>query len=185
MAEISADLARALARGDAPFLLFYCNHPTREVYAHSRTGIIRFGGRNWYGFWKLGRVTGAQRSVNLAINEVTFELRGVKSDQVAALSGRVRNRVAQVWFAAISARGRVTVDNEPTVDARLDYQRLSIDPSNGTAAVRLTAQQGFWTMDRAQDIAFTDQQQRLDYPDDCGAALVHLWVNRQSNWRFV
>lgn len=183
MAEIAPDLARALARGDAPFLLFYCDHPTREVRAHSRTGVIRFDGFDWHGFWKLGRIAGATRSVNLAINEVTFELRGVKSAQVANLSGRVRNRVARVWIAALSRRGRITVDSDPMIDCRLDYQRLSVDPASGNASVRLTGQQGFWTLDRAQDIAFSDQQQRFEYPEDSGLSLVHSFVNRESNWR--
>ena len=40
-----------------------------------------------------------------------------------------------------------------------------------------------WLLDRAQDIGFTDQQQRFDFPEDCGFALVHLWENRDSNWR--
>jgi hypothetical protein len=183
MAEISAALARAIARGDAPAVLFYCDHPTRQVYAHTRTGIIRFDNKNWYGFWKLGRITGATRSVNLSINEITFELRGVPSDAVAGLSGRVRNRVARAWFAAVGPGGRLTVDDEPTIDARLDYQRLSVDPSSGTASVRLTAQQGFWSMDRAQDLAWSNEQQRAEFPADCGLALVHQFENRESNWR--
>lgn len=183
MAEISAALARALKRGDAPLLLFYCDHPLGEIFAHSRTGIINFDGHEWKGFGTLGRISGATRSVNLSINDVVFELRGIPPTSTDVLGASVRNRVARVWRAAISPRGRVTVDDDPTIDALLDYQSLSVDPDGGSAVIKLMGVQGFYILDRAQDIAFSDQQQRSEYPDDSGLSLVHEFENRESNWR--
>jgi hypothetical protein len=185
VSEISPDLARALNAGHAPFLLFYCDHPSGPARFWSRTGILEFDGHQWTGCGRLGKITGGKRSTDLTINEVTFELKGVPPTTDALLSDKVQNRIAQVWRGAISSSGRVTVDDDPTIEAVLDYQKLSTDPRNTTATLSIKGYQGFYVLDRAQDIAFTDQQQRLDYPDDCGAALVHLWVNRQSNWRFV
>lgn len=183
MPEISPALALALKRGDAPFMLFYCDHPSGAVRFWSRTGILRFEGEDWRGCGKLGRISGATRSTNLAINEVTFEVSGVPPTDAEFLSGAVRNRVAKVWRGAINRRGRVTVDDDPMIDALLDYQTLSVDPKSGTAVIRLIGQQGFFVLDRAQNIAFSDQQQRSEYDDDCGMALVHTFINRESNWR--
>lgn len=185
MSEISPALARALAKGHASFLMFYCNHPSGAARFWTRTGILRFGGFEWKGCGILGSITGATRSTDLSINEVTFELRGVPPTAATMLSGLVRNKVAQVTRGAISERGRVTVDDAPTIDALLDYQKLSVDPATGTATIKLIGQQGFRILDRAQDIAFTDQQQRSEHPTDCGLALVHTFVNRESNWRSV
>lgn len=184
MPELSPALGRALSRGDAMFFLFYCDHPSGAARLWSRTGILRFDGVDWTGSGVLGRMSGATRSTNLTINEVTFELRGVPPTDTEQLSGLVRNRVVKVWRGAISRRGRVTVDyDDPMIDALADFQTLSVDPVNGTATIRITAQQGFYVLDRAQDIAFTDQQQRGDFPGDCGMALVHTFVNKESNWR--
>lgn len=183
MSEISPKLAKALARGDAPFFLFYCDHPNGELRLWSRTGILRYAGADWTGAGILGRMGGAKRSTDLVINEVTFEVRGVPPTVTEMLSGKVRNRVARVWRGAISRRGRVTVDDDPMIDALMDYQNLIPDPASGTAAIRVVAQQGFYVLDRAQDIAFSDQQQRADFPDDCGMALTHTFVNRDSRWR--
>ncbi len=184
MSEISPALARALRRGDAPFLLFYCDHPSGIVRFWSRTGILRFGGNDWRGCGILGGIAGATRSINLSINEVTFELRGVPRTSAELLSGLVRNRTAQVTLGAISRRGLVTADDEPIIDALLDYQTLKLEPRNA-ATIRLIGQQGFPILDRAQDIAFSDQQHRSEYPGDCGFALTHTFANRDSNWRAV
>lgn len=183
MSEISPALARALKKGWAPFLAFYCNHPSGDVRFWSRTGKKRINGYEYVGIGKLGIIDGATRSTDLAINEVTFGVRGVPPDLERQLSAKVRNRVAKVWRGAISDRGIVVVDDDPTVDAILDYQKLSVDPKAGTATIRIVGQQGFYLLDRAQDIGFTDQQQRADYPGDSGMALVHQYANRDSLWR--
>jgi hypothetical protein len=184
MPEISADLARALARGDAPMFLAFFDHPSGEKRFWSRTGILRFDGHDWNGAGKLGSVSGATRSTNLVINEITFSLSGVPADASAMLSGSVRNRSAKVWRGAISRRGRVTVDyDDPMLDVLLDYQKLSAQPQSGTATISMVGQQGFFVLDRAQDVAFSDQQQRADFAADCGMALVHTFVNKESNWK--
>ncbi len=183
MAEILPALASAIAKGWAPFLLFYCDHPSGVTRAWSRTGVLRHDGFDWVGYGILGRISGATRSTDLAINEVTFELRGVPPTAVSSLYGLVKNRVAQVTRGAISKRGETIVDNEPMIDALLDFQTLSTDPASGTATIKLVGQQGFYTLDRAQDIAFSDQQQVSEYPDDTGLSLLHTLVNRDSNWR--
>lgn len=183
MSEISPALARAYRAGHSPFLLFYCDHPSGPVRYWSRTGILPWDGYEWTGCGILGQISGASRSVDLAINEVTFTLRGVPPTAAQILSGLVRNKTATVTRGAISRRGVVTVDDEPTIDALCDYQKLKVDPRNGTATIQIIGQQGFRILDRAQDIALTDQQQRSEYPDDCGMALVHTFVNRDSNWR--
>lgn len=184
MSEISPALARALKRGDAPFGLFYCDHPSGVLRCWTRTGKLRFAGYDWVGFGILGKMSGATRSTDLKINEVTFEVRGVPPTVADLLSGKVRNKSAKVWRGAISRRGEVTVDyDDPMIDVVLDYQKLLVDPSAGTAAIQLIGQQGFFLLDRAQDIAFSDQQQRSEFSGDCGMALVHTLINRQSNWQ--
>lgn len=183
MPEISVQLARALKRGDARFLLFYCDHPSGAVRYWTRTGNRMINGSLYTGIGVLGSVTGVKRSTNLSINEVQFELRGVPLKAAEMLSGLVRNREATITLGAMSKSGHVTVDDEPMVDALLDVQKLQVDPRAGTAVIRLMGQQGFYVLDRAQDLAWTDQQQRSEFPEDCGFALQHLWIDRDSNWR--
>lgn len=183
MSEISPALARALDKGWAPFLMFYCDHPSGVVRYWTRTGKRMIGGEEYIGLGVLGKITGATRSTDLSINEVTFELRGVPPTSAAMLSGLVRNRVATVTRGAISARGQIAVDDDPTIDALLDYQKLSVDPNSGSAKISLIGQQGFYVLDRAQDIALTDQQQRSEHDDDTGMSLTHMFSDRESNWR--
>lgn len=183
MPEISWKLAKALERGDAPFLLFYADHPSGVARYWSRTGWLRYGGHSWLGLGVLGRINGLTRSTNLAINEVTFELRGVPPTATQMLSGLVRNRVAQVTLGAMSKRGKATVDDAPLVDALMDIQTLSVDPQSGVATLKIIGQQGFYVLDRAQDIACSDQQQQADYPGDIGMSLMHHYRDKESNWR--
>jgi hypothetical protein len=181
--EISAALSRAIKRGDARFVLFECDHPAGFARYWSRTGNLVVNGNNYFGLGVLGNITGATRSVNLAINEVTFEMRGVSPTAETFLAGLVRNRTATATLGAMSKNGRATIDDDPMIEALLDYQRLSVDPKNGSATLKLIGQQGFVKLDQAQDLAWSDQQQRSEFPTDCGMALTHLWVDRDSNWR--
>lgn len=184
MPEIRPALASALSKGWAQFLLFYCDHPSGAVRYWSRTGNLSYGGQTWTGVGILGRISGAVRSSDLSINEVTFELRGVPPTATQMLSGMVRNRSAKVWRGAIAPRGtQKIVDDAPVIDALLDYQTLSVDPKAGTATIRLVGQQGFYTLDRAQDLAWSDQQQVSEFEGDTGLSLLHTLVNRESNWR--
>jgi hypothetical protein len=184
MPEISAALARALERGDTPFLLFYADHPSGVARYWSRTGYLNYGGHVWGGLGIMGAISGATRSTNLAINEVTFELRGVPPTTTTQLSGLVRNRVAQVTLGAISRRGRVTIDDDPIIDALMEMQKLAVDPK-GRGIIRISGHQGFYVLDRAQDIACSHEQQTADHPGDLGMALMHRFVDRESNWRAV
>lgn len=183
MSEIAPALARALDKGWSPFLLFYCDHPSGAVRYWTRTGKRTIAGHEYIGLGVIGKITGATRSTDLSINEVTFELRGVPPTSAQMLSGLVRNRVATVTRGAISARGQIVVDDDPTIDALLDYQKLSVDPSSGMAKIILVGQQGFVILDRAQDLALTDQQQRSEFDGDTGMSLTHAYATRESNWR--
>lgn len=183
MPEISAAFARALSKGYARFLLFDCDHPEGWQRFWSRTGSLTVDGNTYTGVGGLGRVQGVTRSANLTINEVTFELRGVSPTAETFLSGLVRNRQASITLGCMGPKGQIVIDDDPMVDALLDYQKFSVDPRSNTATIQLVGQQGFHVLDRAQDLAWTDQQQRSEYPDDCGMALTHLWVDRESNWR--
>lgn len=183
MAEIAPALARALNNRWAPFLLFYADHPSGVARYWSRTGWLDYGGYQWGGLGILGSISGMTRSTNLEINQVSFELRGVPPTVTTQLSGMVRNRAAQVTLGAISSRGRVVVDDAPLIDALLDYQTLSVDPDSGRATVKLIGEQGFFVLDRAQDIACSHEQQIAEYPDDTGLSLLHLFVDKESNWR--
>jgi hypothetical protein len=65
----------------------------------------------------------------------------------------------------------------------MDVQTLQVDPKNGLGVLRITGQQGFYLLDRAQDIACSHEQQIADFPGDTGMALMHLYQNKESNWR--
>jgi hypothetical protein len=183
MPEISPALFRALNKGYARFLLFYCDHPEGPQRFWSRTGSLTVEGQTYTGVGGLGRVSGVSRSTNLTINDVTFELRGVTPTAETFLSGLVRNRQATITLGAMGPRGHIVIDSDPMIDALLEYQKFNFDPRSNTATIMLMGKQGFTLLDRAQELAWTDQQQRSEYPEDCGMALNHLWVDRESNWR--
>jgi hypothetical protein len=178
---IDPRLRQALRNGAQPALIAYLDHPDGPTRVWSRSGTLRWDGYDWQGVGTLGRISGVSQSNDLALKQVALSLSGVPPFATKTLSGRVRGRVARVWFTAVMGK-RVIGAPELIVDAICDYQTLKIEDS-GAATITITANVGFWSIERAVNIAWTHEQQQSVYPGDTGLSLLPSLTNKESNWR--
>ena len=181
MAVTNARFRQHLRVGGELALLCYIDHPDEEVRLWSRVGTLKWGGFSWRGIGVLGRVTGVSKSTTLEVKQVVFELAGVPVDSLNLVSDNVRNRPIKLWLAAIS-RNKVVGKPYVIIDDLMDRQSLSIS-DNGTATLKITVNVGFWTIERATNIAWTHEAQIAKYPDDSGLSLIPSLANKQVNWR--
>lgn len=162
-------------------LLAEIDHPDGTVRVWSRTGTLTYGGHDWAGLGLLGRVTPIGTTRELAIREIGFALAGVPQAALAFLDANVRNRIGTVWLAAVDALRRIVPDPIKIMEARLDYQKYSV-AADGSATIALVGQMGFWTLERAIDVAWSREEQIKTYPDDTGLDLIPSLAQKDIVW---
>jgi hypothetical protein len=178
----TAALIRHMRAGGVMALLAEIDHPDGTVHVWSRSGTLAYGGHDWTGLGIMGRVRSVGTSRDLKIRQTVFELRGVPATAIQFLSANVRGRVANLWFAGIKPGRVVVADPWLLQTVKLDYQTLALT-DDGKATISLIAYAGFWTLDRAQDLAWTSEQQKSIYPDDTGLDLIPSLVSKDIVWR--
>lgn len=163
-------------------LLAEIDHPDGAVYVWSRVGTLTYDGHEWTGLGVLGRVRPVGTSRKTAIQQVTFELRGVPATATQFLSSNVRGRSGNLWMAGILPGRKVVADPVLISSVLFDYQTLAVE-DDGTATIALIGYTGLWVLDRAQDKAWTPEEIRLTYPDETGLDLIAGLTSKDVQWR--
>lgn len=180
MSLISAKLKQAIRDGRPYVLMTEIDHPDGLDYRWTGIGDLNWDGKIWKGIGSLGTISAPSETADLAVREIAFELRGIQQDQVKWLSTNVRNREATAWIGFLDKRNQI-IDTLELFSCVLDYQELPVDEA-GNVTIRLTARTGFYSIERAQNISWTNERQRVDYPDDDGLSLIPSLQDKDVKW---
>lgn len=156
---------KALKRGAPLALMCLIDHPDGFVRMWSGQGDLRYDGEVWRGGGLIANIEVSPRTTELRIDEVRLTLNGLSPDRVAGIDGDVQNRLAYTWLAAIGPNRRVIGKPYLLDEMRLDYQTDNIG-ENGLAAITLTAQTGFWTLERSTDVSWSREEALLRWGND-------------------
>ena len=162
-------------------VLAQVDHPLGMLYYWTGLGPLSWNGQTWQGVGLLASIEAAQRSTSLAIQEIKMTLSGLPADQASLISSQVRMRTARAWLAVLTPEMRVVADPILLFEATMDYQTLSI-AENGTASVAVIAQAGFWTLERAVDVSWSNEEQQRAYAGDTGMDRIPGLVDRELAW---
>lgn len=179
---ITARMREHIRRKKPLALLAEVDHPDGLVRVWSKTGTLQYDGHAWQGLGVLGKVSPVGTTRSLMIREVKFELAGVPQAALDFLDANVRNRIAALWMAGVLPRQKIVGDPFQIQEARLDYQTYAVD-DDGRAKIALIGQVGFFTLERAVDIAWSTEEQIKLYPGDTGLDLVPSLANKDILWR--
>ncbi len=177
----SFGMSRAL-RANAPLcLLAEIDHPDGMFRCWTGIGELDYAGVKWTGIGNLGRVGPARQTVELQIQDVNFVLSGCDPETVALLSNSVRNRPAKLWLACLDEKERIVPDPYEMIDALMDYQTFTAT-EEGECLVTIMARSGFYTLERAINDCWTDEDQKKRFPDDTGLAYIGELQNQEVKW---
>lgn len=179
---VTAEMRAALKARLPVALLCEIDHPDGVVNVWSRAGTLSYDGKSWTGLGALGRVGQVGSSVEFGIRQIVFELRGVPVQATEFLSSNVRGHTADLWIACIKPNRRVVPDPLLIANALLDYQTLSV-PTDGRVTIQLIGVVGLYELDRAQNLAWSHEQQKRSYPTDTGLSLIPSLTNKEVQWR--
>lgn len=169
-----------LGRADAKLVWSYSGGPIRKI----PTTSLKPQSDNripWKGIGVLGTVAPIQSTSDLSIQEITFGISGIDSSALKLLENNVRNREGTVWLACLDDRGLIVPTPYQLLNATLDYQVFAVDP-DGKALVQIIARSGFYTLTRALNDVWSNEDHQKDFPDDTGLGLVHTLENQQVRW---
>lgn len=135
----------------------------------SGAGTLSYGGNNWTGVGRLGRISGAGETAEIRTTETGYELAGI-SDFASLndfISAPIRGYRARAWLAFLDEGGVVIADPVLLDDSVLDTATPTF-ADDGTATLRLNATSAmfYWPKPVARYITHEDQQE--DYPGDTG-----------------
>jgi len=150
-------LQQSIRNGWPRAYLAYIDHPDGEVWVWSGIGDLVFDGQTYGGVGQFGRISGVGGSKELGVRQVIFDLAGVPDEAAKQLNKDVRNRVARAWVAGLDRDG-MKVNGAPwqIVDGLADYQDLPA-ADDGTVVVRLVINEPVFSIERAQDLAWTPE----------------------------
>ncbi len=182
MSILTYDMARALRDRWPLCLLAELDHPSGMFRAWTGVGDLDYRGHIWKGLGILGSISPIKSATDLAIQEVRFSLSGVSSESLALLSPAVRRRQAQTWLASFNREtGAIVRDPFQLLDCEMDTQEFSIG-EDGLATVYIVARSGFYTLERAIDEVWSDQDQQRRFPGDIGLRDLATLQNAEVHW---
>lgn len=178
---LTARMQQAIKEGRPLYLLAAIDHPDGFVYLWSGTGDLVWDGNTYVGRGALGSLGQIEESSELEIGQRVMTLKGVDPEATQFLAANVRNRTATFWLACLDRQGKVIRDPYLLEEVLMDGQSLPVD-EQGRVSVQITAYSGFWNLERAQDIAWSTEEAKLDYPDETGFDMIPSLVNKETKW---
>jgi len=181
IAGLTPEMADALQQGWPRLLLAEIDHPSGTFYGWSGLGILDYDGHQWTGLGVLGKVAPVKSSSELAIQEITFTLSGLRPEELALLDEVVQGRTGLLWLACLDPAGNVVRHPWLQLDATLDYQSFNTSES-GEVSVQVVGHSGFRTLERTLDEVWSPEDQKSRFPDDTGLDDLPFLQNQEITW---
>lgn len=165
-----------------PVLLVELQFTSGTVRLWSGIGPLSWNSQTWTGAGNFGGVSPIAETAGFAANGVSLTLSGIPSWALSIAMGEyTQNRPAIIRLGFLTAAGAVVADPFVVFQGRTDTMQIDEGPDTSTITVQCESRAIFAR--RSGERRWTDQEQRVDYPDDGGFRYVAAIQDRQLNWR--
>lgn len=182
MRGIDIQTAAAMAAPNVRMALLAEIHFSSDiVYCWTGFGTFPYGGHDYLGLGNLATVSTIQEGSTVQADGITLTLDGIDPTLISEALGEIQQGLpcllSMAFFDANQAligtpvlcfAGRV---DEPTIDEGTETCTISIACENRMAL-----------LNQQNERRYSDQEQRRDYPNDCGFAYVNAIQNWASTW---
>lgn len=187
MIGLTARMKEHVLAGRPLYLAAEIDHPDGLVYIWAGTGDLTYDGHLWKGRGALGEILPVESKTELSINDVRLVLAGVSAQAAELLEDMdVRNRVATAWLFGLDRSHHVIADPFLLGEMRMDTMNIE-STDQGAVGLVISAHMGLWTLERAQNLAWTAEQQKEDFPatTDTGFDLIPGLESKEILWRLT
>lgn len=137
----------------------------------SGIGTFTFNGDDYIGTGVLGSITEVKETQELTAQGVKFSLTSIPAENIAiALEKEYAERPCKLWLGFLTQAGTLLADPVLLFTGRLDVMELS--EAGDTCTISISAENRLVDLERPKVRYYTDEDQKMDYPDDTGFAFV-------------
>lgn len=144
-------------------------------------GPLSWDGKTWQGAGELLGMSEIKQSSRIQADGVQLTLSGMPSSLVSLVSGQARQgKVGTIWLAFLDAAGAIIPDPYIAFRGRLDVPEVGFDGE--TAAITINYESRLVDLQRARERRLTNEDQRIDFPDDRGFEYVPSLQEQVIEW---
>lgn len=181
----------ALAQEVKPLILvealFDSNAPTSYIYLWNGIGDLAHDSKTYLGAGDLLSISSIEETVELRASGITLQLSGIGDPLLSkAKTEDYQGRELTVKLGAFSATNTIITDPIIVFSGFMDTMTIQDDGTTGTIA--LTVENRLIEFEKTRVRRFTDNDQRIDYPNDDGLEYVSqiqekaiVWGNANAN----
>lgn len=167
--------------------LFDSNAPSSYIYLWNGIGDLSHDSKTYIGAGDLLSISTIQESVELQANGVTLQLAGVGDPLLSkAKTENYQGREVNIKLGGFDASNSIIADPVIVFSGFMDTMTITDDGQIGTIA--LTVENRLIEFEKTRVRRFTDNDQRIDYPNDDGLEYVSqiqekaiVWGNSNAN----
>ena len=185
MRSLSSEMqAVATAETVRPILLIESDFDSGAINLWNGIGQLNYGGKTYIGAGNLLAVEPVSESTDLRANGTSVTLSGINNTLVGlAKDEDYHGRALTVNLGAMDENNDVIADPVIMFSGFMDTMMLT--ESGDSSSITIDVENKLIQMDRAKVRRFTDNDQRIDYPNDDGFSFVAKIQDREINWNIV
>jgi hypothetical protein len=164
-----------------PIMFVECEFDSGDINLWNGVGSLAYNGKNYIGAGNLLAVEPVSESTDLRANGTSVTLSGLNNTLVGlAKDEDYQGRALTVKLGAMDESNDVIADPVIMFSGFMDTMMLT--DSGESSTITIDVENKLIQMDRARVRRFTDNDQRIDYPNDDGFSFVTKIQDREINW---
>ena len=164
-----------------PIVLVELEFDSAATRLWSGYGDLSWNSYTWTGAGNLMTLGGIEETTEVKAIGTQVSLSGLPSEIVSlALQEDYQGRTARIYLGALDESGDVISDPTIIFGGRMDV--MSIEESGETAQINISIENRLIDFERTKIRRYTDQDQKIDYPDDRGFEFVASIQNTEIVW---
>ncbi len=179
--SLSANMqTEVVAKMLSPIFLVKAEFDSGNINLWTGIGNIVFNGDTYVGAGSLIGMTSVVEATNIEANGVNFTLRAIPSDLISiALSENYQGRFVSCYFGCLNGASLIT-DPYLLFKGRADV--LEITDAGSTSTLTMRCENLLIDLRRKKTRRYTDEDQKVYYPDDFGLEFVDSLQDREIFW---
>jgi hypothetical protein len=166
--DATSDFINACASSNVrPAIFVAADFVDGTVYLWSGLGPIVWNGHTWTGIGSLGSVSTIEEGANVQARGATLTLSGLDPALLAEVMTQYKvTAPVTIWLGLRDTSGAIIADPVISFRGRMDQPTLTVNGPSGTLNIQCESR--LLDMNISVESRYTDQDQKLTYPDDRG-----------------
>ena len=164
-----------------PIFLIEMQFDSAPVYLWNGFGDLSWDSKTWLGAGQVLNISEVQESYDLRASGFTVSLSGLQIDRLDdAINEDYQNRKVFVRQGFLDDDGNLVADPYILISGRMDV--MTISEEGETSVIQISVENRLIDFERSRRRTYTDQDQKLDYPNDKGFEYVAAIQDIALDW---